>query len=470
MKKVTSLFLCIILIFSLVSCASSAPEIVPEYDASVSEDDIDLGGKTLIMGMVQDYFFEGADSVLTYITNTEFGDLAAQRLKDVEEKYNCNIEFDYVPRAGQLAFNSAVAGTYIFDYIQEESYFLVNYIGAGAFVDLKTLDNIDVFDESKWGDRNMLVSTMFDGEIYGVLPAAHPLRVSNSMDGILFVNEDYISNILATDPRDYFENGEWNWETFTHCLETYAHTSGISNEYVYALSSEFGSFACCLAMCNGNDYITIEDDKVELGYFTPAAIDAYNQAWEWYFGATASNVTEETGIDNFIAGKSVMTTLSAWQILSTTGSIAYMMENFGILPYPCGPNADGPNDYKIGYSAADFTICIPSTAKDPEVSAFVIDKIYSPFEGYETEESILDYLSKNYFRDERDSKFFLEMSKNEHAYYHDSNHGIAGIGKLKDSGITRAVEAAREQMITNAKKYLVPAFSTLQEYDEYFHE
>ena len=99
MKKVTSLFLCIILVFSLVSCASSAPEIVPEYDASVSEDDIDLGGKTLIMGMVQDYFFEGADSVLTYITNTEFGDLAAQRLKDVEEKYNCNIEFDYVPRA-----------------------------------------------------------------------------------------------------------------------------------------------------------------------------------------------------------------------------------------------------------------------------------------------------------------------------------------------------------------------------------
>ena len=73
MKKIFSFLLCIILIFLCVSCAA-ADEIVPEYDSGMSEDSIDLKGDTYVMGMVQDYFFE-QDSTLSYINNTELGDL-----------------------------------------------------------------------------------------------------------------------------------------------------------------------------------------------------------------------------------------------------------------------------------------------------------------------------------------------------------------------------------------------------------
>ena len=35
------------------------------------------------------------------------------------------------------------------------------------------------------------------------------MREAISVGNILVINGDHITNLLATDPRDYFENGEW---------------------------------------------------------------------------------------------------------------------------------------------------------------------------------------------------------------------------------------------------------------------
>lgn len=473
MRKILSLMLCAIMLFTCISCVAETPEIVPEYDSNIAEDSINLNGQTIVIGISPTAYYDSDNSTLTYINNTDLGDLAVQRLKDVQEKYNCKIEFEYKERSGEVAFNSAVGGSYIYDVVNEESYFLVNFMRANAFVDLTSLENIDVFDESKWGNKSMLTSTMFDGAIYGVLPAAHPMRVSISIGSILAINEDHIASLLVTDPRDYFENGEWTWETFTNCLETYSYTSGISNDYIPALAASYGGFARALALCNGIDYITPkENGDFDLGYFDTPAIEAYNQAWEWFYGATAASIdTVNRSLDNFIAGTSVMSFRSAWEILSTSTSIAYQMENFGIVPLPVGPNAEGQNDYQCEYSSADFTMCIPITAKDPEISALVLDKIYEPFEGYETKEDIISYLHKNYFKDARDARFFVEMSEDGHAVYHDHMHSFSTMtDQMPNTGITKGLESYRDQMYDNAEKYVLPAYATMIQYSEYFHE
>ena len=471
MKKIFSFLLCIILIFLCVSCAA-ADEIVPEYDSGMSEDSIDLKGDTYVMGMVQDYFFE-QDSTLSYINNTELGDLAVQRLKDVENQYNCKIRFDIVGRSGEAAFNSAVAGIYQFDFISEESYFLVNYMKANAFIDLTTLENMDVFDESKWGNKYMLVSTMFNGAIYGVLPAAHPMRVSNSIDNMLVVNENYISKLLAPDPRDYFENGEWNWDTFEKCLVDYSHNDSSTNEYIYALATGFGGFSRELAMCNGVEVFTFDDNGgYTFGYFTQPAVDAYNKAFDWFYGTYSSYVNSNGGgIEPFVNGASVMTLLGAYQVVSTTESIAYKMDNFGLVPIPYGPNADGPDDYRTSYSSADFTMCIPLTARDPEVSALVLDKIYAPFKGFETEEDVVAYLAKNYFVDARDAQFFLDVTKDDHVYYHDHYHSFSTMfDHFPGDGIAKGIQGYQKAQLEAAEKYLYPAYKTLEDLKDYFHE
>ena len=61
MKKIIAILMCLVFTLTIMSCAASEEEIIPEYNSRVSGD-IDLLGKTFVYGMEQSYFFEGADS------------------------------------------------------------------------------------------------------------------------------------------------------------------------------------------------------------------------------------------------------------------------------------------------------------------------------------------------------------------------------------------------------------------------
>ena len=475
MKKRIAFLLCMLMLVSLCASCAAEEETVPEYPTAIYADAIDLGGEKLVMGVLIDYYAEGAERTLGYTQGTDFGDLATERLKDVENRYNCEIEFDYLSRPGETVYSSCMAGQYLFDFVTDESYYLVNVTRANAFVDLAALDTIDVFDESKWGSRYMIYSTMFDGGIFGVVPAALPLKLGTSL-AYLVVNENRIQQQLLTDPRDYFEQGEWNWGTFGNCIETYAHNDPLTNEYVYSLASGFGGFAKDLAMSNGVDFFYLHDDgSFDLGYFSQPAIDAYNQAYEWFYGATADNVISgeswNTLKQRAIEGSAVISLVLGSGIVSNTSSLVYYIDNFGLVPFPVGPNARGQDNYKSNYSAASFTMCIPLTAKDPEVSALIIDKLYEPFKGFETEESVIDYLYKNYFADRRDAELYINMSKGDHIYYNDHRHGMSTMfDSLNSNGITKGVESYRSAHYETAEKYILPAYLTMLQYEEYFHE
>jgi len=205
--------------------------------------------------MVKDYFFEGSDSVLTYIYNTQFGDLALKRIDDVEKKHNCKLEFVYYDRAGEAAYIDALSNAHRNDFIQEETYWLASYIPTGIFTDLASLDNIDVTNEEKWGNRELLLPTMWNGEIYGVVPAMHPLRTHNSVSGLIGINEDFVKILAATDPRDYYENRTWNWDTFTQVLTDYTFQA-LSGDTVYSFSADTSRFVRCVAFSNGDEFIT----------------------------------------------------------------------------------------------------------------------------------------------------------------------------------------------------------------------
>ena len=473
-KRRLALLLSVLLIFTVFVSCSEVAEVIPEYEANLSKDNTDLAGQTIVMGVVNDYFFEN-DSTLSYINNTELGDLAIQRISDVEKTYNCKLETKYVAVGAATLFDYAVAGTFVFDFLSDESYDIVKFITSGVYVDLTGLDNIDVFNTTKWGNRYMTMSTMYNGAIYGVLPAQHPMRLSNSTENIIAVNEDYVTMIAANDPRDYFENGEWNWAAFEDCLETFAHKSVTTNEFIYSFSGLLGRFSRELGTSNGSPLFTYNGDGTyTFGYFSQNAIDAYNKAYEWFFGALSDNILEEVGNDpiltNFTEGHAVMSLIDAYMVLSKSNSIAYQMENFGLVPVPYGPGASGPEGYSASYRAADFTLVIPVTAKDPETSALIIDAIYEPFPGYETREQIIDYLERNYFKDVRDARFFIEMTDDGHAYYHDHHRFSGMFDQFRNTGITKGIEANRDKYINAMMQYDVPMYSTLVQYEEYFHE
>ena len=474
MKRILSFLIAALVVFGLVSCAAEE-EIVPEYYSSSEEAAVDLKGQVIKMSFGALKYFEGENSTLTFTKNTDLGDLALKRVRDVESKYNCKFDFIFKDGCGEIAYNNAVAGSYIYDIVSDESFFLISYMRASAFTDLIGLENLDVFDEYKWGNKYMRMSTMWDGHIFGLLPAALPLRLGISINDLV-VNEDQIVQINETDPRDYYENGQWNWDTFGYCIENYAHANQMTNEPVTSLSSGFGGFSRELAMSNGLEFFYLnDDDTFRLGYFTPQAIDAYNQAFEWFYGATADNVYSTGSWDDMmrrvINGETVLGYISGWQLLSTTDSLAYHMENFGLLPFPVGPNAKSQNDYTTSYSSANFTICIPITAKDPEISALLLDKLYDPFDGLDTEEAMLDYLQKNYFSDRRDAQFYLDMTRDDHVYYHDHLHGMSTMfDQFPGNGIAKGVSSYEAAHYEAAEKYILSAYKTLLENADRFHK
>ena len=412
--------------------------------------------------MVKDYFFEGEDSTLGYINTTEFADLAAQRLKDVEDKFNCIIDFKYVTRAGEAAFYSVSAGGYEFDFVQEESYWLVDYIIAGVFLDLASLDGIDATDEEKWGNRYLLSSTMWNGGIYGVVPAKHPLRTQNSMSSIYAINEDYIDSLGVTDPRDYYENGEWTWDTFTDVLMNYTFTN-LSGDKVYAAAVRKGWFPRGMALSNGDDYLTInEDGTFEIGFYSDTALKAFNQTFEWWNGTASENIMEG-GLTEFIDGKCVLGLIDAYEVLSGTTSVAYNVERFGLVPFPSGPDVE-PGWFKSFYESADFTLSIPVNAPYPEASARIIDAIFEPFEGYEDDASVLEYLSHNYFADERDAKLFFSLSDKEHAVYIDHQHSLTEVlSSTLQRSPSEALQSAENFQFTTTEKYILPQYQTIAE-------
>ena len=470
MKRRFALLLFVLMLVAICSsCAAEIPEIMPEYSPSLSDEAIDLAGKTYIMAMEASY--EGRGRNLGYIPDTDFGDMAAERVKNVETAYNCKIEFVYENSMQERSYRSAVGGVYLYDFVQSPSFGLLSYMRANAFEDLSGLTNIDVFDQSKWGNRYSLVSTMYNGGIFAVQAAALPLRVVDSEFFILYINEDHIAENLSTDPRDYYENAEWNWDTFERCLEAFAYTNS-ANQYIYSFFSGFGPFARDLGLSNGTEVVSRNSDgEMEIGYFSDAALEAYNKAFEWFNGALADNVLDYWQTDRFIAGDSVMYYGNTNQVLGgNTNTISYNVENYGVVPLPTGPNAKNIYDNKMTYSSASLSIAIPITAQDSEISALLIDKIYEPFEGFETKESILDYLVRNYFHDERDAKVILEQTQGDHMRYHVHMEMSGMFDGMMDAGIVPALAGSKDAIYKNAEKSAFPAYATLFENEGNFHD
>jgi len=468
MKKIIAILMCLVFTLTIMSCAASEEEIIPEYNSRVSGD-IDLLGKTFVYGMEQSYFFEGADSTLGYINTTEFADLAAKRLDDVENKLNCKIEIRYESDAAQSAYYTVATGERTFDFIQDESYSLTNYAISGIFYDLSILENINATNEEKWGSRYLLSPMMWNGALYGVVPVQHPLKAENSPTGIIAVNESMIRTLGLVDPRDYFENDNWIYSTFTDCLLNYAHTNN-SGDYVYSfITSGDGWLYRTASFSNGGELVTINDDGTyDMGLFSSNVLVALEQVYEWMTGPTGNNIMyvgSTVTEDNLNDGNGVMALIDAYQVLSGTSSVAYNLDDFGIVPFPSGPNVE-PGTFKTSFESADFVVSIPISVDDPEQSALVLDYIYEPFEGYETKEAVLDYLTRNYFHDDRDAEFFTSITDKDHTFYFDFLHGIQGQIMGMHSNTKTPVEyldSIRDQHSSLIEQYVLPVYKTINE-------
>ena len=279
-------------------------------------------------------------------------------------------------------------------------------------------DYIDFTDFKKWGTLENLKPFFWDNEIYAVTPAAWPMLKYRSMDGPMIVNENIISFLNETDPREFAEKDEWTWEKLEELMPVYNHINDSGDE-VKALYTTVHWLFRTIQPTNGQGMVyQDENGEYQLGLHSDITFEAMYTAWNWAFGEYSSFVYIDLNnnwtnmLQAFLDGKSVLTIMNGTDLLGTQNSIAYQMDNFGVIPFPRGPL--GNNTANPGSTITDtrFGTAIPLLCKDPAMSAIVLDAIYEPLPGYEEEQSVIDYLRRNFFFDDRDVANYISAFEN----------------------------------------------------------
>ena len=371
--------------------------------------------------MIWNATYSTGEEYFGFVVETEFADLAMKRINEVEKRYNIKVTANTSGQSvSDLVTTNSVAGLVPYDALQAHSSSQTGLARSGYLYDFTLLsDIIDYTDQEKWGIKEELKPMCWDHGLYGVVPAAWPILKYLTMDGVMVVNENYISNLNQTDPRELVERDEWTWRTFEELMPIYNHINDAGDEVV-ALYTSYHWLFRTMHTTNGVPVIVKDesgDYQLRLHY-SPDTFEAMQTAWNWTFGEYSSYVNVNTGdwkvlLQNFIEGRSVVTIMNGTDLCGSENSIAFNMDNFGVVPFPHGPNGTKANTGST-IPETRFVITIPALCKEPAMSATVLNAIYEPLPGYENEEDIIEYLRKQYFFDDRDVYNFVEMYKTVH--------------------------------------------------------
>ena len=451
MKTAKILIVALVLLLVFTSCGNTEEEIVPEYETgNISED---LGGFSATWG------WPGADgeSIFGFIPGTANGDRVIKRKNDVEKNLNCSITLYMSNGLLDMLRAGVMSGGQNLDLLTGSTYAMVVDVRAGNLAGLSSL--IDVKNVEKWGTPNMLQSLIWKNDIFGVVPFAWPDLVYTSTGHVITVNENIVSRLALEDPREYLENGTWDWDRLEECLESYTFTD---NGYtVYGMRTSPSYFAMNMMLANGVALSAFENGEVVCGAYTQAGRVALERAKE-IFQVTHSDcfVPNVLGGDpeGFINGNFTM--YAAWtsDLIKNTSSIMYRIDNVGILPFPPGPDAK-PGVYLSYHEDLPNAIAIPFNAKDTEASAAILSAMLEPFEDFKTKDDIIDYMTEQIFFDRRDAEVIVNVTRNtEYGFFREGARSVIENVTKTNTPASELLEANEDAYAKIVEEYMVPHY------------
>jgi len=157
-----------------------------------------------------------------------------------------------------------------------------------------------------------------------------------------------------------------------------------------------------------------------------------------------SDTVEQT-IDDFVNGDTVMCVAPTGYLYGQDARISLNVDNFGILPWPYGPNSSPEHIFGI-MENNNYCIAFSSLSSNTEASAMIINALYEPLPGFETEEEIKGYMEHNFFFDPRDCDVFFRMYLNQEYNYFHYNMRTQYIGFMEQTSrtITQHLESTAD--------------------------
>lgn len=287
-----------------------------------------------------------------------------------------------------------------------------NLAAAGMLTGLSDSSYIDYTNEEKWGTRNVLEPMFCETDLYGVLPCYWP-EIGVCVTFPLLINENLIAKLGVDDPRQYYENKQWTWDMFESVLPLYYAEEG-GNVVHYSFSSQQNIYAEHFIRSNGDRFAEKDSSgNIVLGFVDASTILAMSKAQELarnykYAIFFHSNTIE--ACDIFTSDQAVLFAIHSSYTIGANGVISRNSENYGMIPWPVGPNVE--NDLVFSCGQAEPVLLIPVNTNDRDATEQILDALYEPMGGMTGLSDLKQYLAKNYFYDDRDMNVYYTMFQN----------------------------------------------------------
>lgn len=305
-------------------------QIKPVKDAVMKETIKNMGGKTFEMATFYPQYYEiGADPNAA---------LRMEAFASIEKDYNCKIEIKVLnPNTYTTVINTAKAGGELYANIYEaQKGFGDTLARSGILADLRTVNSVDL-SGNEWNPGFTLDGT-FNGGIYGIGVDRTKLNYE-----CIFFNKNIAEQYGLGDFYELVKTKQWTFETFFNISqEVYLK----SNRRIYGMFTYSQQKTGEFVFANDSSPLVIQNDKVIFNYQDPKHLRALDFVQQ-YSEMGAINLSKFEHIkeinpnQDFTDGNCLFFT--AWSNLAVMDFSRSMQDDYGILPFPIGPDA---SDYK----------------------------------------------------------------------------------------------------------------------------
>lgn len=319
---------------------------------------VDLGGRTIRIAQHWDLTPEGG---------TELGDLSVQRLEEVKEKYNIDIEFVVVPweeKVNQLT-STILAGEPFADIIGLDAAQTASLVQSDYLIALN-----DIVDTNEIQLPQILQDMgTFNGKVYMF---NNQLNVSGGM----YYNKTMFEQAGLPDPYEQQENGEWTWEAMLEAAKT------LTTGNQFGLSGDPNLFMEYFITSNGGQILDMDSFEVQVD--SPEAVEGLEMMNALYNEHRVVKPNEGNNWEDprsyFSEGLVGMTQGWVWEAEGR----AETAFDWGYVFWPKGPKAE---QYSTPVSNLEG-MTIPVGVEDPEI----VYQIWEDLQLWEfAEEGVLEW-------------------------------------------------------------------------------
>lgn len=371
------------------------------------------GKRHIIIGSHYDIFNDGLyDSTFADIYDHDVtpsdpykAQLAFDKLKYVEEKYNVYIEFVNLTWDGIMENIpiSIMSGWPDCDVYLCDLQYGVPAVLNNMATPLEDMAITSEFYDDLFGDNIIMENLMVPGmeKTYLFKPATLSWHLY-----MLGYNRDMVALAGLEDPQDLWDKGEWTWDKFLeYCVELTDSSAG-----VYGYGGFWTNFLTMMLFSNNAAFASGPQEGLSSNE-TLEVLDFFDQLYN-VRGAAAPWNPDDWDINNNIyrEGKLGFWISAPWinqQFLDVVGGAGNLPFDIGMVPAPVGPSGNKDTNAMRNATGGNFYM-IPRYIKDPGQVFDVMYELTNWFDGDLTERDDMDEFA-NVMISQRNLDLYLSL-------------------------------------------------------------